>query len=110
MFFLDTLPSEVSFYNGDIDGGGPLTGVVDFNAAQSGLTYTKATDLGFSNAATAPTDMSQCNYNPSSGYDSDVKLICFAPKGSMSEGTITSSSPSVSFRTSINQSGVTHPV
>jgi len=47
MFLLDNTPIGSSFYNGDIDGGGPLTGVVDFNAAQSGLTYTKATDLGF---------------------------------------------------------------
>jgi len=101
IFFVDTLPPEVSFYNGDIDDGGPLTGVTDFDAGDSDLTFTEATDLGFATGTTAPTDMSQCNYAPSAGYDPNVKFICFAPKGTMSEGTITSSTFSVGFRATI---------
>lgn len=101
IFFVDTLPPEVSFYNGDIDDGGPLTGVTDFDAGDSDLTFTEATDLGSATGTTAPTDMSQCNYAPSAGYDPNVKFICFAPKGTMSEGTITSSTFSVGFRATI---------
>ena len=98
LFFVDSLPPEVTFYNGDIDDGGPLTGVVDFDPINSGLTFTEATDLGFSNAATKPTSFVGCTYSPTAGYDPNVTFICFAPKGAMSEGTITSSEFSVRFR------------
>ncbi len=98
LFFVDSLPPEVTFYNGDIDDGGPLTGVVDFDPVNSGLTFTEATDLGFSNAVTKPTSFAGCTYTPSAGYDPNVTFICFAPKGAMSEGTITSSEFSVKFR------------
>ena len=101
MFLVDSLPSEVTFYNGDIDDGGPLTGVIDFDAGETDLTFNEATDLGFSDGATPPTDMSQCNYTPATGYDDDITFICFAPKGAMSEGTITSSAFAINFRTGI---------
>jgi uncharacterized repeat protein (TIGR01451 family) len=102
LFFVDTLPPEITFYNGDIDDSGPLTGTIDFAAGDSGLTFTEATDLGFSNGATAPTDFSQCNYSATSGYDEGIKFVCFAPKGRMREGTIMSSAVSISFRARIN--------
>jgi len=102
IFFVDNLPPEVTFYNGDIDNGGPLTGVIDFVAGDSGLTFTDATDLGFSNAATAPTDFSQCNYTAAAGYDETIRFVCIAPKGTMSEGTITASDFEISFRARIN--------
>lgn len=102
MFLVDALPPEITFYNADIDDGGPLSGVIDFDAGDSGLTFTEATDLGFSNAATAPTSFAACNYSPSAGYDEDITYVCFAPKGAMSEGTITASDFSVSFRARIN--------
>jgi len=101
VFLVDKIPDEVTFYNGDIDDGGPLTGVVDFNAGASGLTFTEATDLGFSNAATKPANMAACSYTPAMGDDPNVTYICFAPQGAMSEGTITSSGFSVSFRAMI---------
>ena len=102
IFLVDTLPPQVTFYNDDIDDGGPLTGVIDFDAGDTDLTFTEATDLGFSDAASAPTDFTQCNYTPSSGYDEDITYVCFAPKGAMSEGTITASDFSISFRARIN--------
>jgi len=101
IFLVDVMPPEMSFYNGDIDDGGPLMGSIDFNAGATDLTFTEATDLGFSNGSTRPTSFAGCNYNPSPGYDANVTFICFAPKGKMSEGTITSSDFSVSFRAQI---------
>ena len=101
IFLVDALPPEVEFYNGDFDDSGPLTGVIDFDVGETGLTFTEATDLGFSNGAVKPTDLSGCNYTPAAGYDSNVTFICFAPKGEMSEGTITSSMFGVSFRARI---------
>jgi len=75
--------------------------VIDFDAGETDLTFNEATDLGFSDGATPPTDMSQCNYTPATGYDDDITFICFAPKGAMSEGTITSSAFAINFRTGI---------
>ena len=98
IFIVDAMPPEVTFYNDDIDDGGPETGTVMFTDNGAGLTFTEATDLGFSNSVTKPTTMAGCNYTPSAGYDPDVTFICLAPKGAMSEGTITSSQFQVSFR------------
>ncbi|MEP3654633.1 MAG: hypothetical protein ABJO36_07035 [Litorimonas sp.] len=102
IFLVDALPPEITFYNDDIDDGGPLTGIIDFDAGDSGLTFDDMTDLGFSNSATPPTDFSQCNFGAASGYDEDIKFVCFAPKGTMREGTITDSDFSISFRARIN--------
>lgn len=101
LFLVDGIPPEVTFYNGDIDDGGPLTGVVEFTETGSGLTFTEATDLGFSNAATKPTSLAGCSYTPAAGYDPNVTFICLAPKGTMSEGTITPSEFAVSFRAAL---------
>ena len=101
VFLVDSLPPEVTFYNGDIDAGGPLTGVVDFDGAGSGLTFDEATDLGFSNLATKPTSFSACNYSPAVGYDPNVTFICLNPSGTMNEGVFSSSEFSVSFRAAV---------
>ena len=101
IFLVDNLPAEITFYNGDIDDGGPETGPIEFNENTSGLTFNPATDLGFSNAATAPADMSACTYTPSAGYDPNITYLCIAPQGAMSEGAITPSSFDFSFRAMI---------
>ena len=87
VFIVDAIPSDVIFYNGDIDDGGPELNPVKFIDNGSGLTFDYATDVGFSNAATKPTDMAQCNYTPISGYDSAVTHICLKPSGSFNSGT-----------------------
>ena len=101
LFLVDGLPPEVTFFNGDIDDAGPLTGVVEFNETDSDLTFTEATDLGFSNTATKPTSFADCSYSPAAGFDPNVTFICFAPKGPMNEGTITPSEFEVSFRAAL---------
>ncbi len=98
LFLVDSIPPEVTFYNGDIDDGGPLMGVVEFTETDSDLTFTEATDLAFSNVATKPANIAGCSYTPTAGYDPNVTFICLAPKGTMSEGTITPSEFAVSFR------------
>ncbi|MEL8055012.1 MAG: hypothetical protein AAGK66_02565 [Pseudomonadota bacterium] len=102
VFLVDSLPSEVAFYNGDIDDGGPETGVIAFDARASGLTLTEATDLGFSDAIAKPTSFTGCTYTPSAGYDPDVRHICFNPKGLLRGGTLMSDTDfTISFRTRI---------
>ncbi len=84
---IDAMPSEVDFYNGDIDDSGPETNPVIGVDSGSGLTLNYASDVRFSNAATAPTSFAACNYTPSAGYDPNVKFICINPSGSMAAGT-----------------------
>ena len=81
ILIVDDLPTEVEFYNGDIDGAGPLTEPVAFIQSGAGLTFSAATDLGFSNSVTAPANFSACNYVPSPGYDPTITFVCFNPKG-----------------------------
>ncbi|MEO1552782.1 MAG: hypothetical protein AAFR82_02525 [Pseudomonadota bacterium] len=88
LFLVDTLPAEVSFYNDDLDGVGAPPRVVAFNPQSSGVTFTESTDLRFSDAAAKPSDMTDCVYNPSDGYDPNVRHVCFAPKGQLLGGAI----------------------
>ena len=87
IFIVDELPSEVVFYNGDIDGPGPETAAVKFTQTTAGLTLNAATDVAYSNNLTKPTTVSACNYTPIAGYDIAVKFICFSPKGAMLNGS-----------------------
>jgi len=85
---IDTMPPDLSF----------KTGSVSFIDADSGLTLNPATDVGFSKAATAPANFAACTDTPSGTFDPDISFICLAPKGSMSEGTITPSSFVIEFQ------------
>lgn len=101
MFIVDRLPAEVTFYNADMDGGGPATGPILFTqAAGTGLTFTEATDLRFSNAVPPPANFAACAYTPIAGYDPNVRHVCLNPKGVML-GAPPAKSFSVSFRAQI---------
>ena len=96
---IDIMPSEISFFNGDVDGAsGPATTPVAFTDSASGLSFTYSDDVGFSAASTPPDSFSDCNYTPPGGYVVGVTYICFNPKGAMAPG----SSWSVSFRARVN--------
>lgn len=81
LFLVDALPPEVVFFNGDVDGGGPETGVVAFDQTNTNITFSPGSDLGFSAASTPPASFADCIYSPISGYDPAVRFICFEPKG-----------------------------
>ena len=91
MVMIDAMPPEVSF----------MTGSVSFIDNDSGMTFTPATDLAFSKAATAPANFAACTDSPTGTYDPDITFICLAPKGTMSEGTITPSSFTIEFRAAV---------
>ena len=102
VFLVDTLPSEISFYNGDIDDAGPETNPVSFShTGPTGLTLTYTGDVGFSKGSTRPTIMAECNDTVASGYDADVNYICFAPQGQFLAG-VPEPRFSVSFRARID--------
>jgi uncharacterized repeat protein (TIGR01451 family) len=73
----DPLPAQVSFFNGDIDGGGPLTTNFEFVPGTSGLTFA-AGNLTYSNNGGT-----SYAYTPVAGYDAAVNAIRLNPQGSM---------------------------
>ena len=86
LFLADPIPSQVEFYNGDIDGAGPATGAVYFTQTSAGLTFTLGTDIKYSNSGSAPASFAGCTYTPSAGYDANVRYLCLNPKGKMLAG------------------------
>ena len=73
----DVLPGKVSFFNGDIDGAGPLTTNFEFVAGSSGLT------LGTGNLSFSNNGGSSYGYSPISGYDTAVNAVRLSPQGIM---------------------------
>ena len=73
----DLLPGQTSFFNGDIDGAGPLTTNYEFVAGSSGLTLATG-NLTYSNNGG-----SSYAYAPASGYDAAVNAIRLKPQGTM---------------------------
>jgi uncharacterized repeat protein (TIGR01451 family) len=83
---IDAMPSEIEFYNGDIDDGGPESNPVAFSETGTGLTFTYATDVAYSNAGVKPANFAACSYSPAAGYDPNVTFICIKPQGAMAAG------------------------
>jgi uncharacterized repeat protein (TIGR01451 family) len=71
----DILPAGVTFYNGDIDDGGALTGNFQFIPGSSGLTLAAGGVTYSNNGGTS------YGYTPAAGYDTNVQAMRFAPGG-----------------------------
>ena len=87
----DVLPSTLTFYNGDIDDGGPLTTNYEFVPGTSGLSFA-ASNLTYSNNGGTT-----YAYTPAAGYDAAVNALRFAPTGTFNAN----SSFQIRFRTQI---------
>ena len=88
----DLLPPNVTFYNGDIDNGGPLTANYEFLPGSSGLT------LAAANITYTNNNGASYAYSPSAGYDATVDGLRVNPQGSMAAN----SSFTVRFRARVN--------
>lgn len=95
----DTLPAELDFYNGDIDGPGPQTGPFEFvdGATASGVTCCSGAQIAYSAQNTG----SDFSYVPIAGYDPAVRRVRLTPTGAMNAGSFTPSSFQVRLRTRI---------
>lgn len=90
VFVLDALPSQIEV------GSGAAATFVN-GTPTSGLTFTAATDLRFSNAATPPASFAACTYTPVAAFDPLVRYVCVNPKGTMAGSTGTPPSFTISF-------------
>lgn len=82
LFLVDNFPTDIVFYNGDIDGTGNDPVIME-TTGSPGLTFDYATDVRFSDSLTAPTNIGQCSYGAvPNAYDPNVRFICFTPQGS----------------------------
>lgn len=94
VFMLDALPSAIAV------GTAAAPAFTDGTPA-SGLTFTAATDVRYSNAASTPANFAACTYTPTSAYDPAVRYVCINPKGIMAGSTGTPTSFSVSFNAQV---------
>lgn len=86
LFLADSIDSDMTFYNGDIDDDGPETNPVSFVDNGSGLSFLYGSDIAYSNSVAKPTAFSACTYLPSAGYDTNVRHVCVRPSGQLSPG------------------------
>ena len=80
VWLIDTLPAQLSV-------GTAASPVFTQGAVSSGLTFSAASDIRFSNAVTAPTSFAACTYAPVAAYDPAVRFVCLNPKGAMAGST-----------------------
>ena len=86
LFFIDRLPAELIFFNGDADGPGPETGAVIFGGVGSGLSFNPATDLRFATGVVPPSSFADCTHSAAAGFDPLIRFVCFSPQGEMLAG------------------------
>jgi len=94
---VDTLPPQLTFYNGDIDDAGPLTGNYQF--VDGSPTSSLACCTVAYSSLTSGTDFS---YVPAAGYDASVRRIRYTPTGAMAPGSTTATSFQIRLRGRIN--------
>jgi uncharacterized repeat protein (TIGR01451 family) len=95
VFILDTLPTQISVgtsSNPQFIDGSPT----------SGLTFTAASNIAYSNSTTAPTSFAACTYKPTAAYDPSVRYMCINPRGTFAGSSGTPPSFQITYQAQIN--------
>ena len=88
LFLVDALPSELTFYNADMDGpSGPETAPISFSQTGTSLSFDPALHVGFASGAAMPLSFTDCSYTPSTGYDESITHVCIQPDGTLQSGS-----------------------
>lgn len=95
VFIVDSLPAQISV-------GTAASPVFTQGSPTSALTFSAASDIRYSNAATAPASFAACTYSPVAAYDPAVRYVCLRPQGSMAGSTGTPTSFTLSIEGRIN--------
>lgn len=88
----DILPSNVTFYGGDVDDAGPAAGAFEFTPGSSGLTLPTSGIAYSNNGGTSYA------YQATTTYDANVRAIRLTPAGSFAAN----SSFTIRFRARVN--------
>jgi hypothetical protein len=94
MFIVDTLPLQISV-------GTAANPLFMQGSPTSGLTFSSATDIRYSNSATRPASFAACTYTPAASYDPAVKYVCLRPRGTMAGSTGVPTSFTISIQAQI---------
>ena len=95
VLIVDSLPAQISV-------GTAASPVFTQGSPTSALTFSAASDIRYSNAATAPASFAACTYSPVTTYDPAVRYVCLRPQGSMAGSTGTPTSFTLSIEGRIN--------
>ena len=95
VFVVDSLPAQISV-------GTAASPVFTQGSPTSALSFSAASDIRYSNAATAPASFAACTYSPVAAYDPAVRYVCLRPQGSMAGSTGTPTSFTLSIEGRIN--------
>lgn len=80
VWLIDTLPNQLLV-------GTAASPIFTQGTPTSALLFNPATDIKYSNSATAPASFAACTYTPVSAYDPAVNFVCLNPKGTMAKST-----------------------
>ena len=95
VLLIDALPSQLSV-------GTAAAPSFSQGSPTSGLTFTTATDIRYSNATIAPASYAACTYTPTLAYDPSVHFVCLNPKGIMAGSTGTPPSFTLTIQAKVN--------
>lgn len=95
ILIVDSLPGQITV-------GSASAPAITQGATASGLTLNSATDVRYSNGASAPTSFAQCGYAPVAAYDPAVRFVCINPKGIMAGSTGSHPGFTVTFNSLVN--------
>ncbi len=95
VLIVDSLPTQISV-------GTAASPVFTQGSPTSALSFSAASDIRYSNAATAPASFAACTYSPVAAYDPAVRYVCLRPQGSMAGSTGTPTSFTLSIEGRIN--------
>ncbi len=95
VFIVDSLPAQISV-------GTAASPVFTQGSPTSALSFSAASDIRYSNSATAPASFAACTYSPVTTYDPAVRYVCLRPQGSMAGSTGTPTSFTLSIEGRIN--------
>lgn len=95
LLIVDTLPLQIAV-------GNAAAPIFTQGTPTSGLTFSSAMDIRYSNAATTPATFAACTYTPVAAYDPAVKYVCLRPQGAMAGSTGTPTSFTISIQGQLN--------
>jgi uncharacterized repeat protein (TIGR01451 family) len=95
LLIVDTLPLQITV-------GSAASPIFTQGSPSSGLTFSSATDIRYSNSATKPATFAACTYTPVAAYDPAVKFVCLRPQGAMAGSTGTPPSFTISLQAQMN--------